>query len=685
MSAVFRSLVAALFPMLLFTGSLFAYAVDDAIPEVTDRVARISFIRGDVKIRRSGVDEWEKADLNLPVVEGDEVSTGADSRVEIQFGTRTHLRADNDSFIQIKQLSDQGIAVSLSTGTASVRLRKFDKDKEFFEIDAPNTTLAVQKEGYYRIDAGNASSAEVRVSVTEGGEARVYSANSGFTLRSGRSAKVYTQGTYAGEWETSDADRFTDEFDSWAEDRDELISKRVASANYDTYYDQDIYGAEDLNDNGSWEYTRDYGYVWRPYVSAINVYRDWSPYRYGSWRWVPPFGWTWVNDEPWGWATYHHGRWIWYHGRWVWTPYGYYRSNRSWWYPALVVIRVINRNICWYPLPYHYSYYNYNRGYHDWVGNRDRRRPRNDGRPPGSGGGNQNPLPVQPPPGQRPPREREPFETIDPTATAGRSNAKPIESIVPETGVISVSAESFGVSRRIGSPAPPEIAKTALTKIDAGGMQPVELPKYEAIRTRPGRDFTAQPPTEVIKASATAKTGAGERRRDVPLDQELMKSRILGDRPPVPITPEVQVQTGGQEIPRRTGAVGRPAPPKREIIPTPIEPRKDTDESVSPVKITPRYEPPPRRDPPTPKQDNPTPRFEPPPRRDPPTPKQDNPTPRFEPPPRRDPPTPKQDSPPPRRDPPTPKQEAPKSEPRPEKKPDPPSPRIVDRKKDPGR
>lgn len=92
MPAVFRSLVAALFPMLLFTGSLFAYAVDDTIPEVTDRVARISFIRGDVKIRRSGMDEWEKADLNLPVVEGDEVSTGADSRVEIQFGTRTHLR-----------------------------------------------------------------------------------------------------------------------------------------------------------------------------------------------------------------------------------------------------------------------------------------------------------------------------------------------------------------------------------------------------------------------------------------------------------------------------------------------------------------------------------------------------------------------------------------------------------------
>ena len=91
---------------------------------------------------------------------------------------------------------------------------------------------------------------------------------------------------------------------------------------YDKYYDRDIYGAEDLSDYGEWIYTRKYGYVWKPYPHGDKHYADWSPYRYGNWRWIPPYGWTWVNDEPWGWATYHHGRWIFADGYWAWTPYG---------------------------------------------------------------------------------------------------------------------------------------------------------------------------------------------------------------------------------------------------------------------------------------------------------------------------------------------------------------------------
>src|SRR5580765_3888694 len=55
---------------------------DDETPDVTARVARISFIRGEVKIRRADQDDWETATLNLPVVEGDEIATDGTSRVE---------------------------------------------------------------------------------------------------------------------------------------------------------------------------------------------------------------------------------------------------------------------------------------------------------------------------------------------------------------------------------------------------------------------------------------------------------------------------------------------------------------------------------------------------------------------------------------------------------------------------
>jgi hypothetical protein len=259
----------------------------------------------------------------------------------------------------------------------SVRVTDFDKDRSFFEIDIPSSTVAIQHSGLYRVDAGTKDSAEVRVLASEGGEARVYSDTSGFLLRNGRSATIYLTGVNAGEWATYDASAFSDGFDAFIKDRDDVVARRIHDAFYDKYYDRDIYGAEDLSDYGDWIYTRKYGYVWRPFANAVAGYSDWSPYRYGQWRWLPPYGWTWVNDEPWGWATYHYGRWVWDNNSWYWTPYGYYRYRRSWWQPALVVISIFNNNVCWYPLAYHQHY-------HDYYRNRERYG--RDGR--NSGGGN---------------------------------------------------------------------------------------------------------------------------------------------------------------------------------------------------------------------------------------------------------------------------------------------------------
>ena len=70
---------------------------DVDVPDATSRVARISFIRGDVQIRRSGSTDWEKATLNLPIVEGDELATSAGARIEIQFNNFSHLRLDENA------------------------------------------------------------------------------------------------------------------------------------------------------------------------------------------------------------------------------------------------------------------------------------------------------------------------------------------------------------------------------------------------------------------------------------------------------------------------------------------------------------------------------------------------------------------------------------------------------------
>jgi len=47
---------------------------------------------------------------------------------------------------------------------------------------------------------------------------------------------------------------------------------------------------------------------------------DWAPYRFGYWSWIGPWGWTWIDDEPWGFAPCHYGRWVHARHGWAWAP-----------------------------------------------------------------------------------------------------------------------------------------------------------------------------------------------------------------------------------------------------------------------------------------------------------------------------------------------------------------------------
>lgn len=513
------------------------YALDnDAEPDVTAKVARISYIKGEAQIRRADGGDWEKATLNLPVVEGDEITTSGDARLEIQFDNNQHLRLAENAYLKIVNLKDEGIALSLSLGTMILRITRFDKDKSTFEIDAPKTTIAVQKSGMYRIDAGQQNDAEIRVSVAQKGEARIYSDEAGFTLKNDRSARIFVDGPNAGEWEAGDVARYTDEFDTWSLDRDAVIAQRLKDAFYDKYYDNDIYGADDLNGYGDWVHTASYGYVWRPYRNSLSHYADWSPYRYGHWRWIPPFGWTWVNDEPWGWATYHHGRWFFDAGHWYWSPYGYYRYTRSWWRPALVFVTVYNNNVCWYPLGYHYSYYNYNYNY-----NCHRRRCGSGHNGGGHNGGGYN-QPNFPTGGVKPPKASLPPK-------------------IPANAVVAMALDDFGTSVKPVKSAPFAMANTILTKKVDEVATPV-LPNYSAVTKKITREIATDRPKTDIAASQT-KVGAAPRKTDAPLDKELRNTRVLGGREPVKTTVfngAVKPSNNGSTNtgdPRKTGAVTR--------------------------------------------------------------------------------------------------------------------------------
>src|SRR5258705_11067401 len=186
--------------------------------DVTARVVRISLISGDVSLKRNGNTDWERARLNTPLVEGDAISTDRDSRVEIQIDARNFVRLGPESVLKIVALRDEGVALSISEGTASVRLAKLDRDREYFEIDAPKTTLAAEKKGLYRVDESR--DGHVRLSARDGGRARIYSETSGFELRDGRTAELVPEGDDAGDWQfvASNSSESADPWDYWVQE-----------------------------------------------------------------------------------------------------------------------------------------------------------------------------------------------------------------------------------------------------------------------------------------------------------------------------------------------------------------------------------------------------------------------------------------------------------------------------------
>ncbi|PYS88606.1 MAG: hypothetical protein DMF62_09285 [Acidobacteria bacterium] len=603
------------------------YRFEDEEPEVKDRVARISFITGDVQIKRSDNDQWEKAVLNLPVVQGDQLTTGPGSRFEVQFGAYSHLRVAENSVIKVSSLTDTFVAVGVPEGSVTATLVRFDIGSEAFEIDAPRTTVAVQKAGRYRVDAGHKNDQSIRVSVDDKGEARIYSNNVGFTLHDGRSAKIYVEGNYAGEWEAGDTTQFRDDFDRWAVDRDLTIARRQGQAYYGKFYDTDIYGADDLNDNGEWINTSDYGYVWRPFRNTLSVYADWSPYRYGAWRWVPGYGWSWVNDEPWGWATYHHGRWIWYNGAWLWAPYGYIRTARSWWYPALVILQQFNRSICWYPLPYHSAYFNFNWNYHH------RRQPRDGSVRPGPSPSPRN-WPIEPSPRRDGPRDLKGAREPSPNDTA----------------VIAIPMDDFGKVGRGYTRLPGDTARVIVSQKPVTQDELPVLPVMRDISAKVLDDIRVVKPREPMPIDAGT-VGAAKRVRDVPLDTTLRDKIILGDRQPVVKNDDDgddAKQPSDQRSTPPLGAVGRPvkvSEPQRKTVPEPndetppqkSEPRDDPPKRAIPVFVPqPKDDSPPQKS--VPRSDPPQksePRSEPQPKSDPPPQK---PEPRSEPPTKSEPP-----------------------------------------------
>ncbi|HTE41734.1 MAG TPA: DUF6600 domain-containing protein, partial [Steroidobacteraceae bacterium] len=340
-----------------------AHAADDDGDDPPSRVARLSFLKGAVSLRPAGGDDanqdWTDASLNRPLTSGDKLMVEGDGRAELQLGN-SNLHLDQDTSFSFLELDDNVLQASLTEGAVHLQVRALEKD-EIIEVDTPHSAVIINRPGDYHIAVSKDGATTLVKNYA--GEAEVVDDNGSIKVGAKEQVTFGAPGKPAG---VRAALQPRNEFDAWAQDRNGRRGTAVAAK----HVAPEVIGYEDLDGHGDWADDPTYGSVWYPSRVAV----DWSPYRYGNWVWVSPWGWTWVDNSAWGFAPFHYGRWASVRNRWCWVPGP--RHVRAVYAPALVawvggapgvnVSISFGGGIGWFPLAPHEIFvpgYHSSRGY----------------------------------------------------------------------------------------------------------------------------------------------------------------------------------------------------------------------------------------------------------------------------------------------------------------------------------
>lgn len=269
-------------------------------------VARISDMQGSVAVQRGDTNTPVEATVNAPVLGADYVTTGDNSRAEIDLDGASQVRLGSNVQMRFSDLDPGNRRMQVAQGP--VDLRVFRGNDLGTQIDTPSISVRPHEAGSYRVNVTPDGRTQVDVRsgavdvVTPQGTRTIGPGSTLIASGSANDPSISTQGAVA-----------ADPFDTWNGQRDQYWQ---AAAPSDPYVSPDVVGVDDLQQYGHWWDDPSYGQVWIP----NNEPASWSPYSTGRWVWEDGYGWTWVAAEPWGWAPYHYGSW--------------YRSLQGWaWYP----------------------------------------------------------------------------------------------------------------------------------------------------------------------------------------------------------------------------------------------------------------------------------------------------------------------------------------------------------------
>ena len=315
-----------------------AFLVVSASAESKARIVRLSEVQGTVQIDRATGEGFDKAFINLPVIEGSRLKTGKDGRAEVEFEDGSALRLAPDSEVDFTRLAlgDDGqklSTVQLVSGTVYANLhpkKSGEKAGDQFALNFARESVTVAGAAHFRMELDGTSKATLAVFK---GKVSATSPSGEFEVAEKHSATIdIAKDDPAGKDTFVIAKNYEAEpSDAWDRQQTDYHDRYASAGGSSGISSPYGYGMSDLNYYGSFMNVAGYGNVWQPYF----IDAAWSPFQDGAWAFYPGAGYMWVSGYPWGWMPYNYGNWAFVPGfGWVWQP-GY-------WNPWYGIPQVVN-------------------------------------------------------------------------------------------------------------------------------------------------------------------------------------------------------------------------------------------------------------------------------------------------------------------------------------------------------
>jgi hypothetical protein len=181
------------------------------------KAGRVNLLTGNVVIRHSRTDPGTAATAGAELADGDFVTTGADTRLEVLLSPGAYLRVGNNSEFQMISTAIDDVRIIMRRGSAEVETGGGPDGSFLIQMAMPSGTAMIEKSGVYRLNVdGKRSEVLVFAGATSVEPMTI-------KLKEGKRAAI-TSGV-AEPVASFDKKTTMDGLDNWSQERAEYLAK----------------------------------------------------------------------------------------------------------------------------------------------------------------------------------------------------------------------------------------------------------------------------------------------------------------------------------------------------------------------------------------------------------------------------------------------------------------------------